>query len=171
MEDRKPKPFSRRDLLFGFMDRIRGREPGEEKATGISAPSTAADGLFSEGKWAEALDAYREVLGREAGDVEARVRVGICLYRLGKHTQAVAELGAALRKKEHGLAYLYLGLCHARRGEPDKMTAAWKKYFEPARVNLQREVNLQVACIEAGHETDSGQAADAVEKALAMEQG
>ncbi len=170
MKEKKAQAFSRRELLFGFMDRIRGREPGEAAATGVSAPSAAADALFGEGRWAEALDAYREALGREAADVEARVRVGICLYRLGKHTQAVAELNAALRRKEHNLALLYLGLCHARRGEPGRMAEAWKRYFEPGRINLQREVNLQVACLEAGHEVDSGQAADAVEQALGLEQ-
>lgn len=166
MDKKKNPKFSRRDLLFGFVDRMRGREPCEAAPTGASAPSAAADALFKEGKWPEALDAYRAVLCNAAGDAETRVRVGICFYRMEKHTQAMAELNAVLRRKEHHLAYLYLGLCHARRGEPDKMAAAWKKYFEPGRVNLQREINLQVACIEAGHEVDSGQAADAVEEAL-----
>jgi len=169
MSGQKSQKFSRRDLIFGFMDRIRGREQGEEAATGMTAPSAEADAHFAEGRWEEALDAYRNVLGQAASDAEARVRVGICLYRLGKHTQAVAELAAVLRKREHNLGSLYLGLCHARRGEPDKMTEAWKKYFEPARVNLQREVNLQVACFEEGHGSDTGQAADAVEQAILAE--
>ncbi|EPR43855.1 hypothetical protein dsx2_0079 [Desulfovibrio sp. X2] len=171
MSAKKGSDFSRRDLLFGFVDRIRGREPGEKAVTGVTQESSEADGHFAAGRWSEAVNAYRDVLARESGNEEARVRLGICFYRQGKHTQAVVELGRVLRKRSHNLASLYLGLCHARRGELDKAATAWKAYFEPSRVPLMREINFQLARIETEKEVDSGSVAAAVEEALAAEQG
>ena len=166
MTAKKPEPFSRRELLFGFMDRIRGRDRAETAPTGLDSGLAKADEVFAQGKWSEALEAYRDSLSTSPLNDEARVRVGICFYRLEKHTQAMTELKAVLRKRPHNLASLYLGLTHARRGELDKTLAAWKAYFDPGRVALMREVNLQCACIEEGHEVDSGEVARAVENAL-----
>jgi tetratricopeptide (TPR) repeat protein len=44
-----------------------------------------------------AEEAYRRVLGVEPGQVEARIRLGRILGLTGRHTEALAELGAASR--------------------------------------------------------------------------
>jgi len=173
---------NRRKLLFGFMDKLRG---APEAAPVASASQTApilaaANAAFAAGTWEAALERYREFLGAESENIEARQRLGECLYRLGKHIQAKVEFERIIQKnRSNNRAIVFLGLVLARLDRVHKAAVVWKLFFDPHNVTLQRELNIQIALVESavGEDPDSEdadqaslpdstQVAEAVERAL-----
>ncbi len=175
---------SRRRLLFGFMDKLRG-EP--EAAPVASASQTApmlaaANAAFAAGTWDAAEGHYREFLKAESENVEARQRLGECLYRQGRYIQAKVEFERIMQKdRSNNRAILFLGLVLARLDRVHKAAVVWKLHFDPHSVLLQRELNLQIALVEAvveGSEDEgaglarlpqSAQVAEAVERAMSAQ--
>ncbi|MDA2932030.1 tetratricopeptide repeat protein [Nitrospinae bacterium AH-259-F20] len=89
-----------------------------ENQEGVTEALGRAERAFAIGRWADALEAYEEVLTLEAASVEARAQAGRCQLRLGHESEAVADLEAAIAEAENpktswvvelGEAYLHKG--------------------------------------------------------------
>jgi tetratricopeptide (TPR) repeat protein len=177
-QDEKPKGLSRRELLFGMGTRLKKYRDerlaefgGEDEDEALEAQSRdpvleEADRAMGAGEWERAVEAFRRYLAYASGDGQARSRLGYCLYRLGRLVQCECEFNMALRQGPSNLASLYLGLAAARRGRMDKAVKAWKNYYNPEEASVQREINVQIALVEAGEEPDGRAVADEVEAAL-----
>jgi tetratricopeptide (TPR) repeat protein len=158
---------NRRRLLFGFMDKLRGVP---ESAPVASASETApvlaeANAAFAAGSWEAAIAPYRKFLDAERENVEARQRLGECLYNLGRYIPAKVEFERIMQKnRNNNRAIVYLGLVLARLERVQKAAVVWKLHFDPHNVALQRELNLQIALVESaivpGPEGEAGEEAD-----------
>lgn len=175
---------SRRRLLFGFMDRLRGADvDAPVAAASQTAPLLAqANAAYGAGDFGAAAALYKSFLQAESANPEARQRMGECLYRQGQYIQAKVEFERLLQKnRKDNRAILYLGLVLARLERVQKAAVVWKLHFDPHNVVLQRELNLQIALVEscgdcngeaAGDTTsevqlpDAQAVADAVERVL-----
>jgi len=173
-QDKKEEiDVSRRRLLFGFMDRLRGNtEQAPVAAASQTAPVLAqANEAFKAGDFAAAIGFYRSFLKAESDNAEARQRLGECLYRQGQHIQAKVEFERLLQKnRKDNRAILFLGLVLARLDRAQKAAVVWKLFFDPHDVALQRELNLQIAFVESASEeqpADAAAMAEAVERVLA----
>lgn len=179
-QDKKEEiDVSRRKLLFGFMDRLRGTAEAAPVATASqTAPLIAqANTAFQAGDFAAAAGLYKGFLAAESANMEARQRLGECLYRQGQFIQAKVEFERILQKdRKNNRAVLFLGLVLARLERVQKAAVVWKLHFDPHNVGLQRELNLQIALVESAVEAagEDGEpalpphaaVAEAVEKAL-----
>jgi len=167
-QDKKEEiDVSRRKLLFGFLDRVRGTESAPMAAASQSAPVLAqANAAFAAGDFAAATAQYKTFLAAESDNAEARQRLGECLYRQGQYIQAKVEFERLLQKnRKANRAILFLGLVLARLDRVQKAAVVWKLFFDPHSVVLQRELNLQIALIEsaaasAGDEAAGDEAAE-----------
>lgn len=165
---------SRRRLLFGFMDRMRGVQDDVPvaRASETAPVLAAANKAYAAGDFAAATGHYKEFLRDESSNMEARQRLGECLYRQGQHIQAKIEFERILQKNQKdNRALLFLGLVLARLDRVQKAAVVWKLHFDPHAVGLQRELNLQIALVETAAEDqlpDAKAVADAVEQALAV---
>ncbi len=66
----------------------------------------------------EAIAAYEQVLRRTPDDVDARVDMGTCYYRLRRYDEARAAMLEAIRRQPtHQIAHLNLGVIETARGE------------------------------------------------------
>lgn len=171
--DKETIDVSRRRLLFGFMDRVRGEtDVAPVAAASQTAPVLAkANEAFAAGDFASAIGAYREFLTAENANTEARQRLGESLYRQGQFIQAKVEFERLLQKdRKANRAIVFLGLVLARLDRAQKAAVVWKLHFDPQNVPLQRELNLQIALVESASEdqpADAAAMAAAVEQALA----
>jgi len=172
-DDKKEEiDISRRRLLFGFMDRLRGNtEQAPVAAASQTAPVLAqANAAYSAGDFAAGVGFYRAFLKAESDNAEARQRLGECLYRQGQHIQAKVEFERLLQKnRKDNRAILFLGLVLARLDRVQKASVVWKLFFDPHDVPLQRELNLQIALVESATEdqpADPAAVAEAVERVL-----
>lgn len=162
---------SRRRLFFGFLDRMRGEEGAPVAAASETAGVLArANASFGSGDYAGACALYKEFLAGEPGNLDARQRLGECLYRQGQHIQAKVEFERILQKKQKdNRALLFLGLVLARLDRVGKAAVVWKLFFDPHAVALQRELNLQIALVETAAEgqlPDAAGVAEAVERVV-----
>ena len=165
-ENEKEKVLSRRQLLFGAVNRFRPKGDESETPSGIEPAVVDADDLLRQGRLDEAVERFREVLRTNVHHVEARSKLGFCLYRQGKYLQASVEFRRILQKGDNNFASLYLGLCQARTGKLDLAVQAWKRYHNLDEILIQRELNLQTALIDEGRTDDPQQVVDAVEQVL-----
>jgi tetratricopeptide (TPR) repeat protein len=170
---------SRRRLLFGFMDKLRG---APEAAPVASASQTApilaeANAAFAAGSWEAAIAPYRQFLEAERENAEARQRLGECLYNLGRYIPAKVEFERVMQKnRSNNRAILFLGLVLARLDRVQKAAVVWKLFFDPHSVVLQRELNIQIALVESamganadGEDGDASNLPDPVKVAEAVE--
>ena len=164
----------RRRFLTVFFGRFR---EGFDADAPVAASSAAAGTLasaneaFARGEHEAASESYRTFLAAESGNREARLRLGICQYKLGRHVQAKVEFERVLREKKgkDNEASLYLGLTLCAAGRPEKAVAVWKLFFDPKAVHTQRELNLQVALLESGETPPPDEIVAAVERAVALD--
>ena len=166
------KAFSRRDLLFGAIKKLRRDHDFEDEPPLPKAKPGEPD-LFARGNaalsgrdYAAAMDCYRQVVKVAPAHGEARRRLGYCLYRMGQYIQARVEFERLLRGDKDNFASLYLGLTLARMNKPDKAVAAWEGYFNPDEVRIAREINLQCALLKSPDAPEAAEAADDVEAAV-----
>ncbi|MFW5838028.1 MAG: tetratricopeptide repeat protein [Desulfovibrionaceae bacterium] len=174
--------MSRRDLFVGGFRRLRKNAQSVGDLRSDDSPLRKAQqpkvSMFEMGEKAlqrgeldKAVRRLRECVKTDTGDADARLKLGEALYRLGKHVQARVELERVLRlRPKENLARLYLGLSLCRLGKADRVRSAWEDYFEPDNIELQREINLQLAILETDEEPDLDQAAAAVERAAGVAQ-
>jgi tetratricopeptide (TPR) repeat protein len=158
----------RRRLLFGFVDKLRGAPETTPMASASeTAPILAeANAAFAAGSWEAAIGHYRKFLEHERDNVEARQRLGECLYKLGRYIPAKVEFERIMQKnRSNNRAILYLGLVMARLDRVQKAAVVWKLFFDPHNVVLQRELNIQIALVESA--VPPGDGGDVDEAALA----
>jgi TolA-binding protein len=171
-EKKEEIDVSRRRLLFGFMDRMRGNtEAAPVAAASQTAPVLAqANEAYKAGNFAAATGFYKTFLQAESANAEARQRLGECLYRQGQYIQAKVEFERLLQKdRKNNRAILFLGLVLARLDRVQKAAVVWKLFFDPHSVVLQRELNLQIALVESAAEGQLpafAEVAEAVERVL-----
>ena len=159
---------NRRKLLFGFVDKLRGKpEAAPVAAASQTAPMlAAANAAFAAGSWEEAAGHYREFLQAESENMEARQRFGECQYRLGRYIQAKVEFERIMQKsRTNNRAILFLGLVLARLDRAQKAAVVWKLFFDPHNVAVQRELNIQIALVEAATESVGENAGENTEAA------
>lgn len=167
--------LSRRNFLTGFR-RIVKKEPEEAPAPQASLDETYgvlrdANLAFRDQEYEKAHGLYKEFLSNESRNADARLRLGLCLYHLGKHIQAKVEFERVLReRRDDKQAMLYLGLALARLNKPGKAAVIWQMYFDPECIPVQREINVQLAFLESDdlEAPDGAAMADAVEAAIAQ---
>lgn len=159
--------MSRRDLLLGMVNRFKGTEESAKTVSGIQPDQLNGDRLLDEGNYEQAISAYRTCLQKAPEHREARAKLGYCLYRQERYVQAACEFKRILAKGSHNFSSLYLGLCHARKGDLDKAAAAWGKYFNPGRPEIMREINVQLALLETGENLDPAEVAEAIDSVAA----
>lgn len=171
------KRFSRRDILFGGLRKLRsfGEEKGPAAPEAKAAPPASelakrlaeAHAAFKAADYEAAAEAYRSCSRLDTNHPDVRRRLGYCLYRLGQYVQARVELDRALRLlTKDNFTSLYLGLTLARMGRPKDAVAAWRAYYNPDEIRIMRELNLQIALLEAPEPTTAEAAADAVEESV-----
>ncbi len=180
MQDKK---FSRRDVLFGGLRKLRtiGAEhlakaapapdaaPAAHPASELSQRLGAGHAAFNRADYAAAAEEYRACMRLDPEHPDVRRRLGYCLYRLGQYVQAKVELERALRiLNKDNFSSLYLGLTLARMNRPADAVAAWRAYYNPDEIRIMRELNLQIALLEAPEPATAVDAADAVEEAVEL---
>lgn len=167
------KAFSRRDLLFGALKKLRRDDAFEDEPAPRRAAATGGPDHFAQGNaalaardYAKAMDNYRLLVKQSPDHAEARRRLGYCLYRMGQYIQARVEFERLLRGTKDNFSSLYLGLTLARMNQPDKAVEAWQGYFNPDEVRIAREINLQCALLKSPEAPEPSEAADEVEAAV-----
>ncbi|MBI9110760.1 tetratricopeptide repeat protein [Maridesulfovibrio ferrireducens] len=170
---KKPQKLSRRGFLFGGFRPKDDKEQIQSAAKPIAATEVDLDVLAAANvayeckRYSEAADKYKDFIKSEPHNANARKRYGHSLYLCGKFIQAKVELERTIKiLGEDNFSSLYLGLVFCRIGNGDKVLSVWKGYFNPEKIDVQREVNLQMALIESDPEFSLEEAADMVEKVL-----
>ena len=141
----KKTDISRRDLLLGVVNRFRGTEENAQTISGIQPDQLEGDKCLAEGDVNQAITAYRACLQKAPEHKEARAKLGYCLYKQERYVQAACEFKRILGKGKDNFSSLYLGLCHAHKGDLSKAVNAWNGYFNPNRPEIMREINVHVA--------------------------
>lgn len=168
---RSDRTCSRRDLLFGLFQRMRGPSEAPPVVSGVDGKALSGDAAMASGELGQAVMAYRQCLHQAPEQAEVRAKLGHCLYRQGRYVQASCEFTRVLRQKEDNLSALYLGLAQARLGRQEEAVAALRRYFNPQAVAVQREVNLQLALLETSAPPELERVVAAIEEALAEQSG
>lgn len=164
---------SRRNFLMGFARR-KEKDPELAHAPVAKTDETfevlrRANEAYRDREWETAVERYREFLKSESRNPDARFRLGRSLYKLEKYIHAKIEFEQVLRlRREDSDAVLYLGLTLMRLERPEKAAVIWRMYMNPEAMPVQREVNLQLAFLEAEdmEAPSPAQMADAVEAAM-----
>lgn len=96
-----------------------------ENQEGVTEALGRAERAFAIGRWADALEAYEEVLTLEAASVEARAQAGRCQLRLGHESEAVADLEAAIAEAENPKTswVVELGEAYLHKDDEDRAAA------------------------------------------------
>ena len=109
------------------------------------------------GKWADAEDAYRTALQRDAGNLHAQVRRGYALLELNRADEAWPLLGPAYQKKpgfDDDKLIRHLARCQAMRGN---FVDACNLYEYFLRKHSYTEAQLEYAQVLLGAgKTDEG---------------
>ena len=172
-DTKKPRKLSRRGFLFGGLRNKKDKEQVHSSAKPIAAAEAdfsvlaAANVDYENERHEEAVGKYREFIKTEPQNADARKRLAHCLYLNGKYIQSRVEFERAIKLLgKDNFSFLYLGLTFCRLGIGKKAIAVWKRYFDAGNITVQREINIQLALMEADPETSLADAADMVEKVL-----
>ena len=150
--------LSRRRLFTNMVDRFTKKDE-KDKALAQRASNSEfvqkANEFFAVADYTQAIPLYRKVLQSETDNAEVHFQLSKSLYLQKKFSQARIEFNILHKKNtKNNPVLLYLGLSHCCLGDMDKAIETWKKFFAPSLVELQRELNLQIACYEDGDNTD-----------------
>lgn len=182
MSEKKKAPLSRRDFLFGGLRKLRGDDRPEAPALAAATQGVAPDAArqakeafvrgnqsYAGAEYAAAIPEYRECVRLFPAHLEARKRLGYCLYRTGQFVQARTEFERVIREaKADNFSALYLGLTFARMGRGEKAVAAWRQYRNTDEVRIMRELNLQMALLESPEKPDLGDVVAEVEETIRL---
>jgi tetratricopeptide (TPR) repeat protein len=180
VSEKKKPPLSRRDFLFGGLRRLRGDDRPEAPALAAATQGVAPDAAkqakdafvrgnlaYASARYEAAIPEYRECVRLFPAHLEARKRLGYCLYRTGQFVQARIEFERVLREaKADNFSSLYLGLTFASMGRADKAAAAWRQYRNTDEVRIMRELNLQIALLESPEKPDLADVVAEVEQTI-----
>ena len=162
---------SRRNFLFGAVRRYKNEDADQPVASVADAVDMvkAANACYVDQAWDDGCAKYKECLSTEKNDPDIRYRLGVCLYKLERYRQAKLEFERVLRiDRGYRDAFLYLGLTLVRLGRVDKAPPLWSQYFNPAAIQVQRELNIQLGLMEDGSADTPERIAEDVEKAIAQ---
>ncbi len=162
---------SRRRFLTGAFGRYKDGGKAPVSSTSESLPVLQeAEQAFEAEKYDEAEKSYKAFLKDEPSNMQARQRLGLCLYHQDRFVQAKIEFERVLKHKlGDNEALLYLGLTLAKSGKLDKAVVHWKKHFDPERIPVQRELNIQTALLEGEAPPSAEEVVEGVEKAIAQD--
>ena len=121
-----------------------------------------------EGRYEDSVALYREVLQKDADNVEALKGLGETYLRMKKEPEAVAVLAKALRlSPEDRMAAVNLGLAHNLNGEYDKAIGVWRAVVEKdPDSNLSAVLRKQITL--ALYKDAAKQAKEAVRRETAL---
>lgn len=160
------KGYTRRDLLFGMLDRWGAKDTPRER-TGFDSLSRDIDDLVRRGRYRDAIPPLQRLLAESPGHERARRKLGFCYVMIGRLEEGIDVLSSVLESRgKDNFVLLYLGLAHAWRGEPERAVEAWRGYFNVDRPLVQRAVNLQIALYDGGMQTSAEEMADSVQQAI-----
>lgn len=165
----KKTEMSRRGFLSGsFLKRKSDDSPAPETATQKEDTTLAkANAAYREKDYAGAASLYREFSKTDPNNLEARQRLGRSLYQCGKYVQAKIEFQRALRiDPADNYSKLYLGLALARMDKTETALETLKTFFDPKQIELQREINIQIAMAETDDQLTGTEIADNIERCL-----
>ena len=107
--------------------------------------------LAAQGKLAEAVEAYRQVLRLDPHHVEAQVNLGAMLIRQGKTDQAIAQYRFALDiDPDHAEAHYNLGRALTAVGRIEQAIAEYREAIRVAPGFAQAHINLGNLLRETG---------------------
>ncbi|MCF8086109.1 MAG: tetratricopeptide repeat protein [Desulfohalobiaceae bacterium] len=157
--------YSRRDFLFGMLNRFR-KEDYWGESTGFDPSSREADTHIRDGDFTRAAEILSRHLDKSQDNLQARQKLAYCYLRLEDLEASVREFRTILRERQQdNFTNLYLGLALAKQGRVDQAIACWREYFNINHPIIQRAVNLQISLHEVGS-ADSGDMVDSIEQAL-----
>jgi tetratricopeptide (TPR) repeat protein len=160
------KGYSRRDLLFGILDRFGARETPRER-TGFDSLSRDIDDLVRQARYREAIPELRRLLEKSPDHERARKKLGFCHVMAGHLEEGIGILQEMRDNRgRDNFVLLYLGLAHALREDPGRAVEVWRGYFNVDRPLIQRAVNLQIALYDSGVETPAREMAESVLEAI-----
>jgi tetratricopeptide (TPR) repeat protein len=145
----KPKTYSRRDFLFGLINRYRSDAFWGE-STGFDPGTREADGYLKAGELDKAAELLEEMLQKSPDHVQARQKLAYCYLQADKPERAASEFRKVLQRgREDNFTFLYLGLAQAKLGRLSEAVETWKGYFNVDRPLIQRALNLQIALFDS----------------------
>lgn len=145
----KPKTYSRRDFLFGMINRYRSDAFWGE-STGYDPGTREADAYLKAGDFAKGAELLEEMLSKSPDHIQARQKLAYCYLKTDKAEQAASELNKVLQRgREDNFTFLYLGLALAKLGRLGDAVETWKNYFNVDRPLIQRALNLQIALYDS----------------------
>ncbi|MHC4796378.1 MAG: tetratricopeptide repeat protein [Planctomycetota bacterium] len=113
-----------------------------------------ADKLYSNDKYSEALELYKEIYSRfpewqSDGDSSLKM-IGLCYYQLGEHDKAVEFVERSIREHPHDkdIKYYQLGYLFQKTGQKDKALEAYRKCVEFCNETNNRLLNDARNCIK-----------------------
>ncbi len=139
-------------------DRMSALSP--EPSVSLAELFARANALREQGRWDEAVAAFRAVLARAPAQAEALLNLGLVLEKLGQFEEAEATYRSALAAQpERPEAYFNLSNVLLRRGRPAESVAALERAlalrpdFPEALVNLGNflRVSQQLDASEAAY--------------------
>jgi tetratricopeptide (TPR) repeat protein len=157
----RPGPWEIGFLAQGFESRnfninlsaIKDNPPVNIKLARVpESPFSAADALYKEQKYQEALREYQRVLAAQPELYQAYVQIGLCYYQLGDLDNALAFFEKGLGKTPASpvilinLAAIYLG-----RGDLEKGVQYIKQVDEKSITDPSLFYNIGVLFFKEGH--------------------
>jgi len=110
------------------------RQEAERNPKDAVAAFRLADLLFEIERFADAAFWYERGLGVEPKNIDARVALGICLHRSGRHDEAITQFNTVLELKPNEPEALYELALTLLHGKQDR-AAAERIYEQLRRVN------------------------------------
>ena len=102
---------------------------------------------FRAGRYEEAHQVYREIVGRDANDPALRLNLGLVELRLGRNVDAAVNLRHVVEKEPNNQkAQGYLGLALMRAGE---LKAARVAFLAGGQADLAKQVAHQMVSASA----------------------
>jgi tetratricopeptide (TPR) repeat protein len=157
--------YSRRDFLFGMLNRFR-KESSWAEDTGFDPSTRDADPLIRDGSYAEAVEILSQKLAKSPDNLQARQKLAFCYLRQGELEASIREFRTILReRRQDNFTNLHLGLAFAKQGRTEQAIACWREYFNINHPIIQRAVNLQISLHEVGS-ADPEDMVDSIEEAI-----
>ncbi len=157
--------YSRRDFLFGMVNRFRKEDEWGE-STGFDPSSREADSLIRDGEYSRAMEILNRHLTKSPDNLQARQKLAYCHLHLGELEESVREFRTILRERQQdNFTNLYLGLALAKQGRAEQAIACWREYFNINHPIIQRAVNLQISLHEV-NSADTRDMVDSIEEAI-----
>jgi len=164
------RTFSRRDIFRALTGRLR-QDATPAFPTGLDPLSKAIDHLVATGHYQEALAKLHTLVNKSPDHIQARRKVGYCLFQIGRYAEAEQTFAGILaHHPQDSFTLLHQGLSLVKQDRLSEAIVAWRKYFNTDQPIIQRAVNLQIALFETGGPSESEEVAKHIQEAVAEQQ-